>query len=507
VTVARRAKQTTASTAGPEEKPAGADEAIAAAEVAAPVPTDTTSPAGAESAAGAEPAPWGDPLSPDAPGDGPGDGPGDRGTPEAPDEAWQKAQGEVPPEETGLAAPPDAASASAAQDGPAPGRADWAAERPGEPQDWAAPPPAADAATPAAPPPQIHQTVIKRAGFLPLALGGLVAGALGLAAGWYLAGQWPAPTPPFDPAPIEAQLSAQAARIDGLEARLGSLPAPVDPAPLLAGIAEARAEAQAAIDALSSSLADLSARIGALERAPQQDGTLSESAIAAWQAEIEALGSAIADQRARLEAIAGAVAQQGSRLEALATDTDGRLSAIEADVERQARAAAEVSQEAITRAALARVLAALDSGAPFEQPLGELAAAGIALDPALVAAAAEGVPSNAALLEGFPAAHRAALAALRAEGLAEDGGNRLLSLLRRLFDVRSVTPREGSDPDAILSRAEASLRENRLGDALAEIAALPEVARAAMTDWLAAAQKRADALRAATALAETLNAN
>ena len=49
----------------------------------------------------------------------------------------------------------------------------------------------------------------------------------------------------------------------------------------------------------------------------------------------------------------------------------------------------------------------------------------------------------------------------------------------------------------MLSRAEAALAEGRLSDALAEIEALPETARAAMADWAAQARSRADALVAA----------
>jgi hypothetical protein len=59
----------------------------------------------------------------------------------------------------------------------------------------------------------------------------------------------------------------------------------------------------------------------------------------------------------------------------------------------------------------------------------------------------------------------------------------------------------------VLSRVEAAIKGGRVADALAEIEALPEVARAAMTEWTAQAQSRSDALAAIASLSETLNSN
>jgi len=78
---------------------------------------------------------------------------------------------------------------------------------------------------------------------------------------------------------------------------------------------------------------------------------------------------------------------------------------------------------------------------------------------------------------------------------------------RRPLGARSVTPREGDDPDAILSRAEASVMRGRLGEALAEIEALPQVARDAMEDWIAQARTRHEAIGAAQRLMSELGTN
>jgi hypothetical protein len=51
------------------------------------------------------------------------------------------------------------------------------------------------------------------------------------------------------------------------------------------------------------------------------------------------------------------------------------------------------------------------------------------------------------------------------------------------------------------------VRDGRLTDAMGEIDALPEVVRAELTDWTAAAQMRADALSAIETLSQNLNQN
>jgi hypothetical protein len=76
--------------------------------------------------------------------------------------------------------------------------------------------------------------------------------------------------------------------------------------------------------------------------------------------------------------------------------------------------------------------------------------------------------------------------------------------LRRQLDARSVTPREGDDVDAVLSRAEAAAAAGELEAALAEIEALPEDVRAPFAEWEAAARTR---LAAKAALAELIAAS
>ena len=79
--------------------------------------------------------------------------------------------------------------------------------------------------------------------------------------------------------------------------------------------------------------------------------------------------------------------------------------------------------------------------------------------------------------------------------------------MRRQLGARSVQPREGSDPDAVLSRAEAAVRDGDLSEALNELDNLPEDVQSAMADWLADARARVAAEAAINDLSQRLTAN
>ena len=63
--------------------------------------------------------------------------------------------------------------------------------------------------------------------------------------------------------------------------------------------------------------------------------------------------------------------------------------------------------------------------------------------------------------------------------------------------------KEGDSPDAVLSRAEASLGEGDLETALNELEALPPEGRAAMSDWLEQAELRLSVVTAIDELTAT----
>ncbi|MFQ1700424.1 COG4223 family protein [Loktanella agnita] len=234
---------------------------------------------------------------------------------------------------------------------------------------------------------------------------------------------------------------------------------------------------------LGDTIADLTERMAALERLPRGEGGNAIPAIAGYEAELDALRAQIQD----MTDIA-TTELETARAEA---------AAIEENAASAARAAAG-------RAAVARIQTALESGAPLGAALGDLEDALGESAPDALLAVQDGVPTLADLQEQFPEYARAALTTARSEGVSGEETSGFGAFLRNQFDVRSVAPREGNGTDAILSRAEASLRTGRLSDTLAELAGLPEVARAEMSEWLALAEMRADAIAAADILSTSL---
>ncbi|MGB7242398.1 MAG: hypothetical protein WBC93_09970 [Sulfitobacter sp.] len=312
-----------------------------------------------------------------------------------------------------------------------------------------------------------------RSGFWPLVLGGAVAAALGFVAGRgdlldsVLPGA--AQNEPVDLSEINGAVDQVASQVADQNIRLTALEN--------SGGATPSQDFGAAIETLETTIAELQSRLSDVEQRPAAptDGSASS-------AELTALQNEIAAQKAEVDAL-------------LATAQSA---------EDEARAAA---QQTLARAALARVMAALDSGKPFAAALADLTEnSTVDVPENLAALASSGVATLADLQGLFPPASRAALAASRATAAAEQGGG-VLEFLDRQLGARSVTPREGTDPDAVLSRAEAAVGEGRLTDALAEIATLPVDGQAAMSDWLANATAYQNAQNAAETLAQSLTAN
>ncbi len=325
--------------------------------------------------------------------------------------------------------------------------------------------PAAKAVEPA-PIPATPKSNSGNAGFLPLALGGLLAGVIG-----YAVATFTAPQPDNT---LANQVATQANTIAALEDRVANPPT-VD----LSGIETAQA-------ALDASLADLTERVAALEDRPASSGGSVSVDTSDVQAEMDAL-------RAQIAEMTGAAQTELAEARAAA-----------ASIEENATAAA---RNAAARAALARVQTTLESGAPIGAALGDLEAATGEAAPAALISVQDGVPTLAELQDQFPEMARAALATARSEGVAGEETGGIGAFIRNQLDVRSTTPQEGDSVDAILSRAEAAVRTGRLSDALAEISGLPEVARAEMSDWLALAEARADAIAAVEMLSTSLSDN
>ena len=330
-------------------------------------------------------------------------------------------------------------------------------------------------------PASTEQVVIRKGGFVPMLLGGVAAAAIGfgLARSGVLEGM---PLPGLEAGQsllteIDQRTAAQQTVVADLQARLAALEAAPQPQAL-----PEMPDLGPAIEELTTQIGVLAGRIDALEARPVAEGAAVDP-----QAQ-----AALADARAELDQIRTALAAQQSQIATLS------------DEAAQAEAQAQLSaQAAMTRAAVTRIVTALDAGTGYTEALNDLTAANVEVPTALLEQADTGAPTLAALQADFPDLARDALRAARqAQNPGGIGG-----FFETQLGLRSLQPREGDDPDAILSRAEAALRDGRLSDTLAEIARLPQEAATVLADWQAQAQMRVTLTDAARSLAQSLNTN
>lgn len=347
-----------------------------------------------------------------------------------------------------------------------------------DPQPVAKPEPQPEPVRAALPPPEPS-----RSGggmFVGIILGAVIAAGAGVGVVRF-APQWlgqssAVATVAADPATAQALTDLQA-QVAALSARLDALPA-VD-ATLPERVSKLEQATPPDTAALQARLDDLSARIDALPvAAPAPDSAELQSLrdqIAALQT-----GTAVSDKAVAL------AAEAEQRL------TEARDAAAALTAATQAATAATLRQ-----AALGRISAALETGVPYAAALADLGE----VPPVLADNAATGLPALTTLQAAFPEAARRGLEAAITADMGASWTERVTNFLRTQTGARSLTPREGDDPDAILSRAEAALAKGDVAAALAEVATLPDAAKAAMADWTAQADLRQQAVQALTALA------
>jgi hypothetical protein len=302
-----------------------------------------------------------------------------------------------------------------------------------------------------------------------LIFGGVIAAVLGGAA-VFAVERFVLPAPGVDTSALEARLAA-----------LESAPAP-------AAAEDTVTEAErAAIAEAVAPLADLSARLDALDERITQ---------------LEAIPPGSGGDPAvlnRLQSQAEAAEADRARLEADLAAAEARAAAEIAAAEDRARAAEEAAtaeaRAAAREAAEQRLIAAIETGAPFGDALAALSEFGV--DTAALGPVAEtGVPSLVALQEAYPDLAREALSESLKETVGAGAGERFMAFIQAQVGARSLTPREGDDPDAILSRAEAALANGQIAVALDELDSLPEGGQAVFADWRARAEQRLTALDA-----------
>ena len=417
-------------------------------------------------------------------------------------------------------------------------------------------PPPAPAANPSEPrvPPE-PRGAVRKSGFMPTFLGGVVAAGLGAAATYWAVPHLPPawqPVPAAVPENGEADLQAardaateaaraevQSARDDILQsateastaagseaarAVLAETPAPETPAdqdaPDLAALEQALAQQADRLAALDERVAGLapqpqpapSPSTAGLDQPSQADPAADPAALQSLQAaladlrgQVEAhenrfaeLGAQPAidpDALAEVQSLSGRLAQVQQEVEAAAQSAEQRLAEAQAEADRVREQTEQIARRASVATIAAGLQAALESGGSLQGGIAELQAAGVEL-PAAISA---DLPSLPYLQRDFDDAARAGLhAALREDAAGEDTLGAIGNFLRVQTGARSVEPREGGDPDAVLSRAAAQVRGGDIQAALAEIETLPPAGQDAMSAWTESARRWVDA-RAAIA--------
>ncbi|WP_062560324.1 COG4223 family protein [Paracoccus aminovorans] len=364
---------------------------------------------------------------------------------------------------------------------------------------------------------------VRKAGFMPTLLGGVIAAGLGAAATWWAIPHLPeAWRPPAEQAPNEAALAA--ARDAATEAARTEIQAQGDAFAKRAGEAGADAARQAladagpdpeALKAQAEKLAALEKTVSELEARPAVTPVVSGEDSAGLQQLLDDVNGRLAAQQARIDELAArgtvdpalAERMQGfaAQAEALqdqiasaAAEAEKRISAAQSQASALQESADAANRRAQAATAAAVLQAAIETGGPRDQALADLQAAGIEAPAVLTG----DVPTLEQLRADFPAAAREGLAASIKQA-PQDGGalGAIGDFLRVQTGARSVEPRAGDDPDAILSRADAAVKAGDVKGALAEIAALPQAGQDAMSAWTAKAQVWVEANAALAALA------
>jgi hypothetical protein len=240
------------------------------------------------------------------------------------------------------------------------------------------------------------------------------------------------------------------------------------------------------VSALEDRLATLEERLTAIEAASATGVGAPAAALAAIDREIKAL-------KAQVVARDAATLIPSEDILAASATAQARLDAAES-----------ATIAAAKQAALSHVRAAFESGSPLGPALQGLRSLGADV-PAMLTDAENSFPSLLALQDSFAEPARAALDASIRSDMGEGWVNRLTSFLRTQSGARSLTPHDGADPDAVLSRAEAAIKNGQVKGALDELSSLPPAGIEAMAVWVAQATRRLAAEQAINDLSATLS--
>lgn len=376
--------------------------------------------------------------------------------------------------------------------------------------------PESSATTQQAVPPQ--NVTVRKTGFWPVAFGGIVAAGLGAAATiWALpnlpAGWLPEQESTIDAEAIKADAVAaaeEAARQVVAEASPGDAGEAADIQAMLeeqgeriAALEEAGAIPSEPVDEAAAGTGPASGEDAA--SAPSEELTQLQQQLeqqAAKIAELEARPSLDPEAAEKIQSLAERADSLQQQISTAAEEAQAQISAVQAETSKLQEAAADSTRRAQAVAAVASLQAALDKGVTAQDAQQAFADAGMDAPEALQ----QDIPSIESLQEGFGDASRAALRATMS-GEGAQGGNMLTNFLKAQTGARSVAPREGDDPDAVLSRANAKVEAGDISAALDEMEALPDAAKEApaMAEWLTGASAYREAQAALSDLSATTN--
>ena len=333
--------------------------------------------------------------------------------------------------------------------------------------------------------------------FMPMLLGGVLSGAIGFGAASYYFMNRPSEVEQ-NLAKVQATQENQQAALKDVTAQVSGLPEAVAKAQTaladLSEVSNSKDESlSAGLSDLAAKLQDIDARLTTLEKRPVAEGAMTSEAAAAYERELQTMRDLLATQRADIEKLA---AEATARIEGVAQQA--------AEAEKSAEQTAKATA---VKVAVAQLQSVLDNGGAFEATVTNLAEAGVDVPQVLKDAAKGGVPTLLDLQETYPQAARAGLAASVKATTGDGVGDKIGAFFRSQVGARSLEPREGDDPDAVLSRAEAALGKGDIAGVIALVGALPEEGQAAMAGWVKQAETRLQAVEAVRALADSLNGN
>lgn len=328
-----------------------------------------------------------------------------------------------------------------------------------------------------------------RTNLVVLMTGGILAVAIGFGAaiGLYKYGVLFSPASPNEAQiDIKTNISKQNEQFSELEKKVSSVQSKLELLILRTGTDNTSGKIEflgkeinqftAELETINLQLSKLSKRTDDLEKRPVLQA-VPEDIIEKHSKELEALQETLTQQREQMQAV---------MQEAEAKETIAKQAA------REARIFSTVS----------RLSTAIKNGDNFAAVLIDFEAAINFKAPDILHKYAEtGFVSKEQLIKDFPIAARLALNSARSE--AKDAqGKTFADYLKTQLKARSVMPREGMSADAILSRAEAAVKDDRMTDALSELDALDLIARDQMGDWISKARER----HAAVAYIDTIMA-